>query len=73
MGVGYLRGGESTRFTGTLAGADSMGIIAKYEKDGRILTRFLPWGIIEYVQLVDEETRQWREQRRAQQPPGFST
>jgi hypothetical protein len=73
VAVAYIRGGDSKRFACTLLGADSLGIIVSYEQDGRMLKRFLPWSIVEYIHLVDEETRQWREQRRSQRPLGFSS
>ena len=72
VSVAYLKGGEHKSFACTLAGADSLGIVALYEQDGCRMRRFLPWRSVEHVHLLDEEALKFRRKRSGKGPVGFS-
>ena len=72
VSVAYVRGGEYKKFTCVLAGADSFGIVALYEQDGCHLRRFLPWGAVEYVHLLDDQAMKFRRKRSGRSSVGFS-
>ena len=73
VSVACLHKGETKSFSCTLAGADPLGIVALYEQEGCRMRRFLPWGSVVHVHLVDQETLRHRRKRGANKGPvGFS-
>ena len=72
MSVACLKGGEHKSFSCSLAGADALAIVVRYEQEGCRMRRFLPWRAVEHVHLLDQEAHRFRRKRASKGPVGFS-
>ena len=48
--------GRMARFTCTLEGVDTYGILVSYEKNAQKWNRFLPWHAVIFVHLTESES-----------------